>query len=172
MQDTASGISLALLTERATYLLRIGIAAAAFVLVGNSVEPLAQTGTGSVESQVQANTGSINLHLVTAGFIVSTGSGTGTLSYQGKEYPLSVADVSLGTIGVSGVELVGTVYNLRTVVDIAGRYTSVGAELTIGAGAEMGRFGNANGVVLELAGLQLGLALGVGSAGMTIALQQ
>jgi hypothetical protein len=148
---------------------RVGIVAAAIMLVATSLGSHAQTGTGNVEPHEQ--TGSIHLHLVTAGFIVSTGSGTGTLSYQGSEYPLRVADVSLGTIGVSGLELVGTVRNLRTVADIAGRYTSVGAGLTIGAGAEIGRFGNANGVVLELGGLQLGLALGVGSAGMTITLK-
>jgi hypothetical protein len=124
-----------------------------------------------VSVRAQAQTGTVHLHIVSAGFITSTGSGIGTLSYQGREYPLRVADVSFGTIGISGMELAGTVYNLRTVTDIAGRYTSPGAELTIGAGLGMGRFGNANGVVLELGGLQLGLALGVGSAGMTISLQ-
>ena len=50
-------------------------------------------------------------------------------------------------------------------------HTSVGAGLTVGAGAEVGRFRNANGVILELAGLQVGLAVGLGSAGMTITLQ-
>jgi hypothetical protein len=144
---------------------RVGIVAMAILLAASSLESDAQTST-----EPPQQTGSIHLHLVTAGFIASTGSGTGTLSYQGREYPLKVADVSLGTIGVSGLELAGTVYNLRTVTDIAGRYTSAGVELAIGAGVEMGRYGNANGVVLELAGVQLGLALGVGSAGMTITL--
>jgi hypothetical protein len=143
----------------------VSIVAMAILLAASSLGSHAQTGTEPLQQ-----TGSIQLHLVTAGFIASTGSGTGTLSYQGREYPLKVADVSLGTIGVSGLELAGTVYNLRTVTDIAGRYTSAGVELAIGAGVEMGRYGNANGVVLELAGLQLGLALGVGSAGMTITL--
>jgi hypothetical protein len=141
---------------------RLGVVAMAILLAASSLESHAQTST--------EQTGSIHLHLVTAGFIAGTGSGTGTLSYQGREYPLKVADVSLGTIGVSGLELAGTVYNLRTVADIAGRYTSAGVELAIGAGVEMGRYGNANGVVLELAGLQLGLALGVGTAEMTITL--
>jgi hypothetical protein len=119
----------------------------AILLATSSLGSHAQSG-----SEPHQQTGSIHLHLVTAGFIASTGSGTGTLSYQGREYPLKVADVSLGTIGVSGMELAGTVYNLRAVTDITGRYTSAGAELTIGAGVEMGRFGNANGVVIELAG--------------------
>jgi hypothetical protein len=147
----------------------VGILAAAIVLAATLVGSHAQTGMGSVESHPQ--TGSVHLHVVSAGFIVSTGSGTGTLSYQGREYPLSVGNVSFGTIGIAGAELVGTVYNLRTVADIAGTYTSVGAGLTVGAGAEVGRFRNANGVILELAGLQVGLAVGLGSAGMTITLQ-
>ena len=147
---------------------RMAIVAAAIMLAATSIESSAQT-RGSVESHPQ--TGTIHLHVVSAGFIVSTGSGTGTLTYQGREYPLSVGDVSFGTIGVAGAELVGTVHNLRTVADIVGTYTSVGVGLTVGAGAEVGRFRNANGVILELAGLQVGLAVGLGSAGMTITLQ-
>jgi hypothetical protein len=100
-------------------------------MAATSVGSHAQTGIGSVESHPQ--TGSVHLHVVSAGFIVSTGSGTGTLSYQGREYPLSVGNVSFGTIGIAGAELVGTVYNLRTAADIAGTYTSVGAGLTVGA---------------------------------------
>ena len=146
----------------------MAIVAAAIMLAATSVESRAQT-RGSVESHPQ--TGTVHLHVVSAGFIVSTGSGTGTLSYQGREYPLNVGNVSFGTIGVAGAEVVGTVHNLRTVADIVGTYTSVGAGLTVGAGAEVGRFRNANGVILELAGLQVGLAVGLGSAGMTITLQ-
>jgi len=42
---------------------------------------------------------------------------------------------------------------------------------TVGAGGQVARFQNANGVILELVGAQLGLAVSLGSAGMTIALQ-
>ncbi len=49
-----------------------------------------------------AQTGTIHLTVVKAGFIVSTGSGTGTLDYQGRTYQLSVSSFGLGTIGVSG----------------------------------------------------------------------
>ena len=71
-------------------------------------------------------------------------------------------------VELSRLAHMSTVHNLRTVAAIVGRYTSVGTELTVGAGAEVGRFRNANGVTLELAGLQVGLAVGFGSAGMTI----
>ena len=132
--------------------------AAVIMLVGTPVASYAQTG-------------SIHLTVVKAGFIVSPGSGTGTLDYQGRTYRLSVSSFGFGTIGVSGGELVGTAHNLRTAADIAGTYKAVAAGLTVGAGGQVARFQNANGVILELIVAQLGLAVSLGSTGMTIALQ-
>ena len=51
-----------------------------------------------------AQTGSVHFSVVKAGFIVSTGSGTGSLNYQGRTYRLSVSTVGYGTIGVTGGE--------------------------------------------------------------------
>ena len=62
-------------------------------------------------------------------------------------------------------------YNLRTATDIGGTYKAAAAGLTVGAGGQVARFQNENGVILELVGAQLGLALSLGSAGMTIVLQ-
>jgi hypothetical protein len=134
------------------------IVGAAIMLVGSYVECHAQTGT-------------VHLSVVKAGFIVSTGSGTGTLNYQGRTYRLSVSTVGYGTIGVTGGELTGTAYNLGSAADIAGTYRAAAAGLTVGGGAQVARFQNANGVILELVGAQLGLAVSLGSAGMTIVLQ-
>ena len=134
------------------------IVGAAIILGGTSVDGYAQTG-------------SIHLTVVKAGFIVSTGSGTGTLDYQGRTYRLRVSTFGFGSIGVSGGALVGTAYNLRTAADIAGTYKTVAVGLTVGAGGQVARFKNANGVILELVGAQLGVAVSLGSAGMTIALQ-
>lgn len=108
------------------------IAAAAILLVVTSVGSLAQTGT-------------VRLNVVNGGFIVSTGSGTGTLTYQGRTYQLRVGSTGFG-IGAAGGALVGTAYNMRTAVDIAGTYRTVGVGLTVGGGAEVVRFQNANGV--------------------------
>ena len=134
------------------------IVSAAIILGGTSVDCYSQRG-------------SIHLTVVKAGFIVSTGSGTGTLDYQGRTYRLRVSSFGFGTIGVSGGELVGTAYNLRTAADIAGTYKAAAAGLTVGAGGQVARFQNANGVILELIVAQLGLAVSLGSTGMTIALQ-
>jgi thioester reductase-like protein len=134
------------------------IVAAAIMLIGAFVECHAETGT-------------VRLTVVKAGFIVSTGSGTGTLNYQGRTYRLSVSTVGYGTIGATGGELAGNAYNLRTAADIAGSYQAAAAGFTVGGAAQVARFQNANGVILELVGAQLGLAVTLGSAGMTIVLQ-
>ena len=131
---------------------------AAMMLAGTSVE-------------AQQN-GTVHLNVLNVGFIVSTGSGTGTLNYEGREYRLIVTNVSSGTIGVSGANLVGTAYNLRTAADIAGAYRTIAVGLTVGGGVQVARYQNANGVILELAGVEVGVALVLGPAGMTIALQK
>src|SRR5262249_60266323 len=95
------------------------IVGAAIILAGTSVDCYSQMG-------------SIHLTLVKAGFIVSTGSGTGTLDYRGRTYRLRVSSFGFGTIGGSGGKLVGTAYNLRTAADIAGTYTTVAAGRTSG----------------------------------------
>jgi hypothetical protein len=133
------------------------IAAAAILLVLASVGSLAQTGT-------------VHLNVVNGGFIVSTGSGTGTLTYQDRTYQLRVGSTGFG-IGAAGGALVGTAYNMRTAADIAGTYRTVGVGLTVGGGAQVARFQNANGVTLDIVGAQLGLEVSLGSTEMTIALQ-
>jgi hypothetical protein len=65
---------------------------------------------------------------------------------------------------------VGTAQNLRTAADIAGTYKAAAAGLTVGAGGQAARFQNANGVILELVGAQLGLAVSLGSAGMRMSI--
>jgi hypothetical protein len=136
---------------------RAGVLAAAIMLAGTSVDA--------------QQAGTVHLNVVNAGFIASTGSGTGTLNYKGKEYRLSVTNVSFGTVGISGAELVGTAHNLRTAADIVGTYSTVAAGLTVGGGAQVARFQNANGVMLELAGIQVGVPVVLGSAAVTIGLQ-
>src|SRR5215204_3170211 len=63
---------------------------------------------------------------------------------------------------------VGRPYNLRSPVDLVGTYTAVGAGAAVVGGVRLTRLRNANGVVLELQGGQVGLALNAGVSGVTI----
>ena len=135
--------------------------AGALIMVAASTESRAQTGT----------TGTVRIQIVKAGFIVGVGGGKGTLTFNGKSYPLSIGGVSVGTIGVATVNLVGTARNLRTAADIAGTYGAASASVAIVGGAKVATLKNEKGVVLEVHGVQLGLEASLSLSGMTIALQ-
>src|SRR5215471_3973442 len=132
----------------------------ALIMAAASTEPRAQTGSGTVRIQI-----------VKAGFIVGVGGGSGTLTFNGQSYRLSIGGVSVGTIGVATVNLEGTARNLRTAADIAGTYGATSASLAIVGGAKVATLKNEKGVVLEVHGVQLGLEASLSLSGMTIALQ-
>jgi len=136
---------------------------AVVLLVGTT---LAATSTAS-----RAQTGSVRLHIVKAGFIVGVGGGSGVLTYHGRHYRLSIGGIGIGSLGVAAVDLVGTASNLHNPGDIAGSYGAAGAGGAFVAGAQVARLQNEKGVVLELHGVQVGLQVSIGLAGMTIALR-
>jgi hypothetical protein len=124
----------------------------------------------AVSSQSQAATGRVHARLIKAGFIVGAGGGEGTLTFNGRRYRLTFGGISVGTIGIAGVELVGTASHLQRAEDIAGAYTAVGAGFAIVGGPKVARLQNARGVVLQLHGVQIGLNLSLNLSGMTVAL--
>src|SRR6516164_943801 len=123
----------------------------------------------STESRAQ--TGTVRLHIVKAGFIVGVGGGSGTLIYKGRSYRLSLGGIGIGSLGVAAVDLVGTAHNLHRPSDIAGTYGAAGAGATFVGGAQVARLQNGRGVILEVRGVQVGLQVSLGLAGMTIALR-
>ena len=52
--------------------------------------------------------------------------GKGTLTYKGKDYPVSVNGLSLGKVGISGASAYGEVYNLKKLQDFNGHYHAGG----------------------------------------------
>jgi len=122
-------------------------------------------------AQSYAETGAVQLQISKVGFIVGVGGGSGTLSFQGKQYRLSVGGVSVGTIGVAAVDLVGTASNLRSAADIAGTYSAVSAGLAVAGGGKEASLRNSKGVVLKLRGKQVGLEASLSLSGLTISLQ-
>jgi hypothetical protein len=125
----------------------------------------------TLPSQSYADTGTVRITAGSAGFIVGVGGGSGTLTFHGRTHPLSVGGISVGMIGVSKVELVGRASHMRTAADIAGTYTAVSAGLAIAGGAKTARLQNANGVVLELRGRQIGFQANLDLSGLQISLR-
>jgi hypothetical protein len=120
-------------------------------------------------SYSQGSTADIRIEILSGGFIIGASGGNGSLFYQGREYPLGIGGLSIGaTIGLAKTELVGRVYNLRKVSDIAGTYTAREAGLAIAGGKKYARLRNTKGVVLRLRGRQIGLEATVDLSGMEL----
>ena len=118
-----------------------------------------------------AENGTVSMRISKVGFIVGVGGGSGTLTFKGKHYRLSIGGVSAGTIGVASMNLVGTATNLRTAADIAGSYSVASAGLAVAGGGKVATLQNANGVVLQLQGRQVGFEASVAVSGLTISLR-
>jgi lipid-binding SYLF domain-containing protein len=140
-------------TRRGLILSGAGLATAAFVV------------------PAEAATGSISLHIVSAGFIFGATGGSGTLTFRGRQFPLSIGGISAGAlIGVSATDLVGTASNLHAPGDIAGIYSSLGAGMSVASGRSTAQLVNANGVRLRLHGRQIGFSFSIDLSGMVISL--
>jgi hypothetical protein len=122
-------------------------------------------------SMSYAENGSVRMKITKVGFIVGIGGGSGVLTFKGKQYRFSIGGVSAGTIGVAGMDLVGTATNLTTAADIAGSYSAASAGLAIAGGAKVATLQNSNGVVLQLHGRQVGFEASAALSGLTISLQ-
>jgi len=157
-------------------MLRIGTVLVAVLIsaIGLGEGPLATLASAQdLPSKVSPmpTTGEVRINIFKAGFIVGVGGGTGTLTFQGQSYPLSVGGIGVGSLGIADVELTGTASNLQNPSDIAGTYGAVGAGAAFVAGGQGATLQNEKGVVLSLAGPQIGFQASIGVAGLTIALQ-
>ncbi len=124
----------------------------------------------AIPQSAQAETGAVRLRITKVGFIVGVGGGSGVLHFKGRNYRLSIGGVSAGTIGVAGADLVGTASNLRTASDIAGAYSAVSGSLSVAGGGKVATLQNANGVVLQLRGKQVGFEASLAISGLTISM--
>ena len=127
--------------------------------------------TGAFVAPAEAATGSISLHIASAGFIFGVTGGSGTLTFRGAQYPLRVGGISAGAlVGVSATDLVGTASNLHAPGDIAGIYSAIGAGMSVAGGRSAAQLVNANGVRLRLHGRQVGFSFSIDLSGMSISL--
>jgi len=98
--------------------------------------------------------------------------GKGTLSYQGKNYPVKVEGLTVGEVGITRATATGKVSNLQKVADFTGTYTAGSAGATVGGGAEAAIMKNQNGVVVELKSTTQGASLKLGAQGLKLTLDK
>ena len=126
----------------------------------------------SFASAARADTGTLRLSFIKAGWVIGGAVGSGTLTLRGRNYPVSIGGLSYGlTFGGSQTFLSGRVSNIFQPRDIEGVYGAAGAGATVIRGPQAIILTNQNGVVLELSGRQTGLMLNLDLSGMALSLR-
>jgi hypothetical protein len=98
--------------------------------------------------------------------------GSGTLTYKGKDYAISVKGLSLGKVGITGATASGEVYHLKTLKDFDGNYTAAGAGITLAGGRSAVTMSNQNGVRVRLISTNRGVDLTLGGGGVDLKLKK
>jgi hypothetical protein len=126
----------------------------------------------SFSSAAYADSGTIRISVVKAGWFFGASGGSGTLTFHGRRYSLSIGGLSAGLVfGASETHLSGRVNHISRPSDVAGIYGAGGAGAAVGAGARAIVLTNEKGAVLELSGRQVGLEVNADLSGLAISLR-
>jgi hypothetical protein len=97
--------------------------------------------------------------------------GSGTLTYQGKDYKVAVKGFAVGGVGITSAEASGKVYGLTKLGDFDGTYTLLSTGVTAGAGTGALGMSNPNGVTIELVSKTQGVQLSLASGGVDLKIE-
>jgi hypothetical protein len=126
----------------------------------------------SLSSAAYADSGTISFRVFKAGFVIGGSGGSGTLTFHGKRYAISIGGLSYGfTFGASETRFHGTVSHINRPSDVAGVYAAAGAGGAIGRGAQAIVLTNQKGAVLSLTGQSAGLIVSADLNGMAVSLK-
>lgn len=126
----------------------------------------------SVSSAAYADSGTIRISVLKGGWIIGASGGSGTLTFHGRQYRLSIGGLSAGLVfGASQTYLSGRVSHISRPSDVAGVYGAAGAGAAVGAGVRAIVLTNEKGAVLELSGRQTGLMVNADLSGLAISLR-
>jgi hypothetical protein len=121
------------------------------------------------EKMELVESGTLEVEATQVRLIIGGSKGTGVLHFNGKDYKFKMSGGSLGGVGVTKVDAVGTVYNLNDIKDFPGTYAGmgVGAAVVEGQGASSWQNGD---VVVKVKAKTEGVALNMGANAVTIEL--
>ena len=103
--------------------------------------------------------GTIELSGGSVGLGIGFSWGSGTLSYKGKQYPISAEGFDVGDLGVSEVRATGKIYNMTSLDQFDGSYSGYEAGATLVAGGDAVTMVNENGVRIALVSGSKGVKL-------------
>ncbi|WP_298427709.1 hypothetical protein [Rhodoblastus sp.] len=123
-------------------------------------------------SAAYADSGFVRLSVVKGGWFIGANGGSGTLTFHGRRYPLSIGGVDAGLVfGLSETEFYGRVSHIRRPSDVAGVYGAGGVGAALVLGARVIALTNEKGALLELQGRQVGLIANADLSGLVISLR-
>jgi lipid-binding SYLF domain-containing protein len=126
----------------------------------------------SLTSAAHADSGTISIRIVKAGFVIGGSAGSGVLYFHGRNYPLSIGGLSYGfTFGASETRFHGQVSNIFRPSDVNGVYGQAGAGAAVGRGAQAVVLTNQRGAILTLSGMQSGLIVSADLSGLALSLR-
>jgi hypothetical protein len=119
-----------------------------------------------------ADSGTISFKVFKGGWVIGASGGSGTLTFHGQHYPISIGGVSAGFVfGGSETFFHGTVSHINSPGDVAGVYGAAGAGAALGVGAQFITLTNEKGAVLTLTGHQIGLQINADLSGLSISVR-
>jgi hypothetical protein len=125
----------------------------------------------AVAAQTQRPDATISWSTTSADVGVGATWGSGTLTYKGKRYPISMNGLNVGAVGVETASGSANVYHLNRLSDFNGTYAAVGAGATVGGGGDVAAMKNQKGVVVELKATARGLQANIGPSGVKMELK-
>ncbi|HEY1475484.1 MAG TPA: hypothetical protein VGF53_15520 [Pseudolabrys sp.] len=130
---------------------------------------IALTALAGASSAALADSGTISFTVLKAGFVVGGSGGSGTLTFHGKSYPVSIGGLSYGfTFGASETRFHGTVSNINRPSDVSGVYAAGNVGAAVGRGAQAIVLANPKGAVLSLTGRSAGAIVSADLNGLAI----
>jgi hypothetical protein len=118
--------------------------------------------------------GFVRLNFKSVGIGIGGSTGDGVLSYQGKDYPVTVSGLNIADLGVSQFQGAGKVYDLKNISDFSGNYAAAQAAFAVRGGQSSLSMRNVKGVtivILQDEGKESGTRFGLGPSGVTLKLK-
>lgn len=146
----------------------IALATAAVLAGGLTAVPLPSHAQEAAKTAAKTADGALTL----SGGAVAAGIGfvwgSGELDYQGQSHPVKVSGLSVIDVGAAKLSASGSVYNLKSLQDFDGIYTTFSAGATIAGGGGVAYLRNEHGVVIKLHNTSEGLRLNLSADGVKL----
>lgn len=138
------------------------------------VGPESASATDAAPSNAVPPTASLDGTVTLSGKVVAAGVGYnwghGILKYQGQELPFCIRGLSVGDVGAVELKAEGSVFNLKSIGDFAGKYFQVSTGVTIARGATTALLKNKHGVMMQLELQEVGVRFNIAASGMNVLL--